>query len=160
VEFLSAIIEACKSDILFDDFMLDTLITWLTALSSSGFRAFRHTATVAGMINCMVKYIPTALSTMHVDYKALVRVFNVITVITDISGTKVGTLLIAILNADEEAKKPIQASLKGSPLTIPVFLRISQKQWGKKNNNTALQYFFHAFCFLFMRFILTSTDSA
>ena len=47
-DFVMALIDTSKSEVLFDDYLLDSLIAWLTAMSSSGYRAFRHTATFAG----------------------------------------------------------------------------------------------------------------
>ena len=46
--FVVELMAMCGEDIALDDFMLDTLVQWLTALSSSSVRAFRHTCTVAG----------------------------------------------------------------------------------------------------------------
>eukprot|EP00053_Salpingoeca_punica_P018703 m.184410 g.184410 ORF g.184410 m.184410 type:complete len:1313 (-) comp17486_c0_seq5:645-4583(-) len=41
--------EACRSEVMFDDMLMDTLITWLTSLATSPIRAARHTGTLAGM---------------------------------------------------------------------------------------------------------------
>ncbi|XP_046853053.1 cohesin subunit SA-1-like [Xenia sp. Carnegie-2017] len=49
-DFISLLIEQCQHNIVYDDYMLDKLITWLISLSDSQVRAFRHTSTLAGMV--------------------------------------------------------------------------------------------------------------
>lgn len=39
--------EQCQHSILFDEYMLDTLIIWLVGFTDSQVRAFRHTCTLA-----------------------------------------------------------------------------------------------------------------
>ena len=39
--------EQCQHGILFDEYMLDTLIIWLVGFTDSQVRAFRHTCTLA-----------------------------------------------------------------------------------------------------------------
>lgn len=46
-EFLLLLINQCQYSIIYDQFMLDILITFLIALADSQVRAFRHTATLA-----------------------------------------------------------------------------------------------------------------
>ena len=46
-EFLDKIVEQCQHNILFDEYMLDTLIIWLVGFTDSQVRAFRHTCTLA-----------------------------------------------------------------------------------------------------------------
>ena len=46
-EFLEHIVEQCRHSILFDEYMLDTLIIWLVGFTDSQVRAFRHTCTLA-----------------------------------------------------------------------------------------------------------------
>lgn len=46
-EFLQLLINQCQYSIIYDQFMLDILITFLIALADSQVRAFRHTATLA-----------------------------------------------------------------------------------------------------------------
>lgn len=46
-EFLQLLINQCQYSIVYDQFMLDILITFLIALADSQVRAFRHTATLA-----------------------------------------------------------------------------------------------------------------
>ena len=47
VEFLFHIVQQCRHSILYDEYMLDTLIAWLVGFTDSQVRAFRHTATLA-----------------------------------------------------------------------------------------------------------------
>lgn len=46
-EFLQLLINQCQYSIIYDQYMLDILITFLIALADSQVRAFRHTATLA-----------------------------------------------------------------------------------------------------------------
>ena len=46
-EFLQLLINQCQYSIIYDQFMLDVLITFLIGLADSQVRAFRHTATLA-----------------------------------------------------------------------------------------------------------------
>lgn len=46
-EFLTLLIGQCQHSIIYDQFMLDVLISFLIALADSQVRAFRHTATLA-----------------------------------------------------------------------------------------------------------------
>ena len=39
--------EQCQNSIVYDEYMLDTLIVWLVGFTDSQVRAFRHTCTVA-----------------------------------------------------------------------------------------------------------------
>ena len=55
IEFIQQVIQKCQHSILYDQFMLDNLLTFLICLSDSQIRAFRHTSTL-----CLVK-IMTAL---------------------------------------------------------------------------------------------------
>jgi cohesin complex subunit SA-1/2 len=48
-EFLERIVEQCQHSVLFDEYMLDTLIIWLVGFTDSQVRAFRHTCTLACM---------------------------------------------------------------------------------------------------------------
>ncbi|EGD81544.1 hypothetical protein PTSG_02263 [Salpingoeca rosetta] len=49
IRFLQGVIDRVRSDILFDDNFTDTLINFLTLLSTAQVRAFRHTAVFFGM---------------------------------------------------------------------------------------------------------------
>ncbi|CAB3984799.1 cohesin subunit SA-2-like, partial [Paramuricea clavata] len=48
-EFIDLLIEQCQHSIVYDDYMMDKLSSWLISLSDSQVRAFRHTSTLAGM---------------------------------------------------------------------------------------------------------------
>lgn len=43
----------CQYSIIYDEYMMDTVISLLTGLSDSQVRAFRHTSTLAGKIVCV-----------------------------------------------------------------------------------------------------------
>lgn len=47
-EFVSVLISQCQFSVIFDNYLLNTLISLLTELSASHMRAFRHTCTLAG----------------------------------------------------------------------------------------------------------------
>ena len=47
--FLKALVERVRSDIVFDDTFAETLVNFLTLLSTSQVRAFRHTAVFFGL---------------------------------------------------------------------------------------------------------------
>lgn len=47
-EFVSVLISQCQYSVIFDNYLLSTLISLLTELSASHMRAFRHTCTLAG----------------------------------------------------------------------------------------------------------------
>ena len=46
-EFVERLISECGETILYDEYMLDTMVMWLVGLSDSQVRAFRHTSTLA-----------------------------------------------------------------------------------------------------------------
>ncbi|XP_043858795.1 cohesin subunit SA-3 [Dromiciops gliroides] len=48
-EFVGALVCQCQYSYLYDDFLMDNLISLLTGLSDSQIRAFRHTSTLAAM---------------------------------------------------------------------------------------------------------------
>ncbi|XP_071839259.1 cohesin subunit SA-1-like isoform X2 [Apostichopus japonicus] len=48
-EFVTLLVRQCQYSILYDQFMVDNLISMLTGLSDSQVRAFRHTSTLAAM---------------------------------------------------------------------------------------------------------------
>lgn len=50
-EFISVLIRQCQYSIIYDEYMMDTVISLLTGLSDSQVRAFRHTSTLAGTNN-------------------------------------------------------------------------------------------------------------
>ena len=47
VDFINNIILQCQHSILYDEYMLDTLVVWLVGFTDSQVRAFRHTCTLA-----------------------------------------------------------------------------------------------------------------
>uniref|UniRef100_A0A8C4SKR6 Cohesin subunit SA n=1 Tax=Erpetoichthys calabaricus TaxID=27687 RepID=A0A8C4SKR6_ERPCA len=48
-EFLSILVQRCQNNILYDEGLMDSVIPFLTGLSDSQIRAFRHTGTLAAM---------------------------------------------------------------------------------------------------------------
>ncbi|CAB1346789.1 unnamed protein product, partial [Coregonus sp. 'balchen'] len=48
-EFVSVLVTQCQYNVIFDSYLMDTLISLLTELSDSRVRAFRHTCTLAAM---------------------------------------------------------------------------------------------------------------
>ncbi|XP_038624177.1 cohesin subunit SA-3 [Tachyglossus aculeatus] len=59
-EFISSLVHQCRYSFLYDEFLMDTLISLLTGLSDSQVRAFRHTSTLAAM-KLMTALVKTAL---------------------------------------------------------------------------------------------------
>lgn len=49
-EFVQILVRQCQYSIIYDQFLMDNVISLLTGLSDSQVRAFRHTATLAGKI--------------------------------------------------------------------------------------------------------------
>ena len=47
-EFIGVLVRQCQYSIIYDEYMMDTVISLLTGLSDSQVRAFRHTSTLAG----------------------------------------------------------------------------------------------------------------
>lgn len=48
-EFTAVLIQQCQRSILYDSYLMDTIISLLTGLADSMVRAFRHTSTLAGV---------------------------------------------------------------------------------------------------------------
>lgn len=48
-EFVSVLVSQCQYSVIFDGYLMDTLISLLTQLSNSSMRAFRHTCTLAAL---------------------------------------------------------------------------------------------------------------
>ncbi|XP_059695382.1 cohesin subunit SA-2-like isoform X2 [Haemorhous mexicanus] len=48
-EFIAVLVQQCQCSILFDNYLMDTIISLLTGLADSMVRAFRHTSTLAAM---------------------------------------------------------------------------------------------------------------
>lgn len=51
-EFIGVLVRQCQYSIIYDEYMMDTVISLLTGLSDSQVRAFRHTSTLAGQNKC------------------------------------------------------------------------------------------------------------
>lgn len=49
-EFIQTLVKMCQYSIIYDQFLMDNIISLLTGLSDSQVRAFRHTATLAGRL--------------------------------------------------------------------------------------------------------------
>jgi len=56
-EFVILLIKQASYSIIYDQYMIDNLVTLLTALSDSPVRAFRHTGTLAGKMKIFVSVI-------------------------------------------------------------------------------------------------------
>lgn len=50
-EFIQTLVKMCQYSIIYDQYLMDNIISLLTGLSDSQVRAFRHTATLAGKFN-------------------------------------------------------------------------------------------------------------
>ncbi|XP_072908145.1 cohesin subunit SA-1-like isoform X1 [Hemitrygon akajei] len=48
-EFIAVLVRQCQYNVIYDEYMVDTVISLLTGLSDSQVRAFRHTSTLAAM---------------------------------------------------------------------------------------------------------------
>lgn len=48
-DFVQALVKQCQYSIIYDQYLMDNVISLLTGLSDSQVRAFRHTATLAGI---------------------------------------------------------------------------------------------------------------
>lgn len=55
-EFVQILVRQCQYSIIYDQFLMDNVISLLTGLSDSQVRAFRHTATLAGKIYILYIY--------------------------------------------------------------------------------------------------------
>lgn len=61
-EFVQILVRQCQYSIIYDQFLMDNVISLLTGLSDSQVRAFRHTATLAGMLHIyLCDYICTCI---------------------------------------------------------------------------------------------------
>uniref|UniRef100_A0A1A7Z706 Cohesin subunit SA n=1 Tax=Iconisemion striatum TaxID=60296 RepID=A0A1A7Z706_9TELE len=66
-EFICVLIRQCQYSIIYDEYMMDTVISLLTGLSDSQVRAFRHTSTLAAM-KLMTALVNVALNlSIHQD---------------------------------------------------------------------------------------------
>lgn len=53
-DFIGFLVRQCQYSIIYDEFMMDTVISLLTGLSDSQVRAFRHTSTLAGQFTSVM----------------------------------------------------------------------------------------------------------
>uniref|UniRef100_UPI00398F70BE cohesin subunit SA-1-like n=1 Tax=Pristiophorus japonicus TaxID=55135 RepID=UPI00398F70BE len=60
-EFIAVLVCQCQYNVIYDEYMVDTLISFLTGLSDSQVRAFRHTSTLAAM-KLMTALVDVALN--------------------------------------------------------------------------------------------------
>lgn len=58
-EFIGVLVRQCQYSIIYDEYMMDTVISLLTGLSDSQVRAFRHTSTLAGqcIVSLCIAYV-------------------------------------------------------------------------------------------------------
>lgn len=49
-EFVQVLVRQCQYSIIYDQYMMDNVISLLTGLTDSQVRAFRHTSTLAGTV--------------------------------------------------------------------------------------------------------------
>lgn len=49
-DFVAQLVKQCQYSIIYDQYLMDNMISLLTGLSDSQVRAFRHTATLAGKL--------------------------------------------------------------------------------------------------------------
>lgn len=64
-EFIGVLVRQCQYSIIYDEYMMDTVISLLTGLSDSQVRAFRHTSTLAGQYLEYFLYIYLEIKTIH-----------------------------------------------------------------------------------------------
>jgi len=50
-DFVGHLVKQCQYSIIYDQYLMDNMISLLTGLSDSQVRAFRHTATLAGKLS-------------------------------------------------------------------------------------------------------------
>lgn len=60
-EFIGVLVRQCQYSIIYDEYMMDTVISLLTGLSDSQVRAFRHTSTLAGQWIFLYLFIASVL---------------------------------------------------------------------------------------------------
>jgi len=69
-DFVGHLVKQCQYSIIYDQYLMDNMISLLTGLSDSQVRAFRHTATLAGKllptpINLKIYYTQFSLNFSH-----------------------------------------------------------------------------------------------
>lgn len=58
-DFVANLVKQCQYSIIYDQYLMDNMISLLTGLSDSQVRAFRHTATLAGkLFNNLIYILP------------------------------------------------------------------------------------------------------
>ncbi|XP_074657928.1 cohesin subunit SA-2-like isoform X2 [Tubulanus polymorphus] len=68
VEFVTTLVKQCQYSIIYDQYMMDNVISLLTGLTDSQVRAFRHTSTLAAM-KLMTALVDVALGlSVNLDY--------------------------------------------------------------------------------------------
>ena len=91
-ELLEHVVEQCQHSILFDEYMLDTLIIWLVGFTDSQVRAFRHTCTLACQSSLSLSLSVTVWYCIGMKLvTALVHVAN--TVSSELDNTQVRNFL-------------------------------------------------------------------
>ncbi|KAG2468786.1 STAG2 protein, partial [Polypterus senegalus] len=85
-EFLSILVQRCQNSILYDDGLMDSVIPFLTGLSDSQIRAFRHTGTLAGERRCVVS-ADVDSSPIGEDYLKLEKAGRSAASVTQLRGT-------------------------------------------------------------------------
>jgi cohesin complex subunit SA-1/2 len=56
-EFVQLLVKQCQYSIIYDQYLMDNVISLLTGLSDSQVRAFRHTATLAGTYAAVISFV-------------------------------------------------------------------------------------------------------
>lgn len=70
-EFIGVLVRQCQYSIIYDEYMMDTVISLLTGLSDSQVRAFRHTSTLAGQYLCYSINLNLLLRLVQISIKML-----------------------------------------------------------------------------------------
>lgn len=75
-DFVAQLVKQCQYSIIYDQYLMDNVISLLTGLSDSQVRAFRHTATLAGTLVCRFYQIDIKLVIKIPKYKGMPKPFN------------------------------------------------------------------------------------
>jgi len=65
-EFIHTLVHQCQYSIIYDQYMMDNVISLLTGLTDSQVRAFRHTSTLA--CECQLVFFVSFMLEFVVDY--------------------------------------------------------------------------------------------
>lgn len=102
-DFVQTLVKQCQYSIIYDQFLMDNVISLLTGLSDSQVRAFRHTATLAG------KFFLIFLSAFTISF--IINITNII--LYYITAMKLMTALVDVAllvsNNFENAAKQYEA---------------------------------------------------